>query len=88
MRSCSVVDDVDDDDVGDRVEGLGEVGEVLDTPLSVTETVSIRPAPLGPSMVSVLSDLISPALTALLGRSHGMGVRRAPPRLSSLPRAP
>ena len=70
---------------------LGEVGEVLATPLRVTETVSILPAPLGPSMVSVSSDLISPlfpALTLLLDRSQGIGVSSAPPRLSSLPSPP
>lgn len=64
---------------------------MLDTPFSVTETVSILPAPLGPSIVSVISDLISPpllALAPLLGRNHGIGVNRAPPRLSSLPSPP
>jgi hypothetical protein len=48
-----------------------------------TVTVSMRPAPLGPSTISVLSDTSSfcPRLC-----SHGMGVRSAPPRDSSEPR--
>jgi hypothetical protein len=49
-----------------------------------TVTVSMRPAPLGPSTISVLSDMSSfwPRFC-----NHGMGVRRAPPRDSSEPRA-
>jgi hypothetical protein len=74
---------------------LGEACEALladGTPLTVTLTVSMLPAPFGPWIVSVPSVCSSPslwlppALTPLLLPSHGIGVRSAPPRLSSLPR--
>ena len=52
-----------------------------------TETVSMVPVPLGPSTVSVLSGLNSLRdWWSRSGRSQGIGVRRAPPRDSSLPR--
>ena len=45
------------------------------------------PVPLGPSTVSVLSGLNSLRDGwSRSGRSQGIGVRRAPPRDSSLPR--
>ena len=74
---------------------LGEVCEALlaeGTPLTVTLTVSMLPAPFGPWIVSVPSVCSSPslwlppALIPLLLPSQGIGVRSAPPRLSSLPR--
>lgn len=105
--SCSVlfVEALDElasdcsDSVGDGGDALLLV--VLVTPFTVTETVSMLPAPLGPSMVSVLSDLSSPSPDAgvdvpvpllleaadkmLLFFNHGIGVSKAPPSDSSLP---
>lgn len=68
---------------------------VLEIPLTVTETVSMLPAPWGPSIVSVLSLWSSPSVpvpeagvgvkTLAWLRSQGIGVSSAPPKLSSLP---
>ena len=67
------------------------VGEVVDEmPFTDTDTVSTPPGPLGPSIVSVDSVRTSPSRGLVLPPvldSHVMGVRRAPPRLSSEPRS-
>jgi hypothetical protein len=70
------------------------VGDVVDeTPLTDTDTVSMPPGPLGPSIISVLSVFTSPsiglcvpALPAPFLFSHVIGVNSAPPRLSSEPK--
>lgn len=66
-------------------------GEADRTPLTDTETVSMPPGPLGPSIVVVDSVMTSPSSSVFRlcegDRSHGIGVRRAPPSDSSLPKS-
>jgi hypothetical protein len=71
--------------VGGDVVEESVVVAVEDTggrPPLITDTVSILPAPCGPSTISVDSEINS-----LCPRfcSHGIGVRSAPPRDSSEP---
>lgn len=73
---------VEEDVAGAEAAGIDVV--VPRTPLT-TETVSMRPAPFGPSTISVDSETSSLPPLPLLGDSQGIGVSNAPPRLSSLP---